>query len=439
MEMLDGTIVVTAAPKISQSLHVPVSSVSLVITAYLVALGALIPVGGWLTTRYGPRAVFLSAIAIFTLASLGCALSQTLGELVALRAIQGAGGALMVPVGRYVVLRDAKKSEVVRLVAYLVWPALVAPVIAPLLGGVITTYAGWQWIFVINIPLGIVAFLFARVLMPRTHDEQRQSLDVLGAILTCGALGGLTYAAHLIADTSPGTLELVIAFAGSIALLAAATVHLMRVQTPLVNLRTLRYGTFRQSTIGMFAFLIPVGATPFLLPLLFQTVFGWSAVKSGAVVLFVFLGNISIKPATTPLLNRFGFRRTLIAATVLLAVTMAGCAVFMHDTPLAVIAAVSLLSGVARSTGMTVYTTLAYADVEPGETRDANTLSLTAQQVGSGMGVAAGAIALRFGGALTSTERDAYATAFVVMALVALTATAGALRLERGAGDALLT
>jgi EmrB/QacA subfamily drug resistance transporter len=439
MEMLDGTIVVTAAPKIGESLNVPASSVSLVVTAYLLALGALIPVGGWLTTRFGPRAVFTSAIAIFTLASLGCALSQTLGELVALRAIQGAGGAMMVPVGRYVVLRDAEKSQVVRLVAYLVWPALVAPVIAPLLGGVITTYAGWQWIFAVNIPLGIVAFFFARRLMPREHGEERQALDVVGAVLTCGALGGITYAAHLIADTSPGTLELVIACAGSVALLIAATVHLVRKDEPIVNLRTLRHSTFRQSTIGMFVFLIPVGATPFLLPLLFQTVFGWSAVKSGAVVLFVFVGNIGIKPATTPLLNRFGFRRTLVAATVLMAVTMAGCAFFLHDTPLAVIAIVSLLSGVARSTGMTVYTTLAYADVEPTETRDANTLSLTAQQVGSGMGVAAGAVALRFGGVLTSTERDAYAAAFVVMALVALTATAGALRLERGAGDALRT
>lgn len=439
MEMLDGTIVVTAAPKIGESLHAPASSISLVVTAYLIALGALLPVGGWLTTRYGPRTVFTAAIAIFTLASLGCALSQTLGELVALRALQGAGGALMVPVGRYTVMRGAKKSEVVRLMAYTVWPGLVAPVIAPLVGGVITTYAAWQWIFAINIPLGIVAFFFARALMPREPDPSRLPFDLLGAVLTCGALGGLTYAAHVIADTSPSTLVLVAACAGTAALLIAATVHLVRTEAPIVNLRTLRHGTFRGSVVGMFLYLLPVGATPFLLPLLFQTVFGWSPVKSGAMVLFVFLGNVSIKPATTPLLNRFGFRPTLIVATALLSVAMLGCASLTASTPLAVIAFVAYLSGVARSTALTIYTTLAFADVGPDERRDANTLSLTAQQVGFGLGVAAGAVALRFGGAFTSTERDAYAVAFVAMALIALAATAGALRLERGAGDALRT
>ena len=438
MELLDGTIVVTAAPKIADALGVSVGSVGLVVTSYLLALGALIPVGGWMTTRYGPRPVFTGAIALFTLASLGCALSTSLAMLVALRAVQGAGGALMVPVGRLVVLRDAPKSEVVRLVAYFTWPGLVAPVIAPLAGGVITTYTDWRWIFLLNVPLGVVAFAVARrLLRHEASPSQRLPLDVPGTVLTVGALAGLTVVGHVLSESGPSVAAIALTATATALLLVAASMHLLRTESPLVNLRTLRDRTFRLATTGMAVYAIPVGATPFLLPLLFQTVFGWSAVKSGAIVLFVFLGNIGIKPATTPLIERFGFRPTLITATLVLAATMGGMALFTDSTPLSVICAVAFVSGTARSTALTVYNTLAYAEVETNDMRDANTLNLVAQQVSFGLGVAAGAVALRAGEAIASTPNGAYTVAFAAMGLVALAATVGALRLERGAGDTL--
>ncbi len=438
MEMLDGTIVVTAAPKMAEALHVHVSSIGLVVTSYLLALGALIPVGGWLSTRYGPRPVFTAAIALFTLASLGCALSTSLGMLVALRAVQGAGGAAMVPVGRYVVLRDAPKSQVVRLVAYFTWPGLIAPVIAPLAGGVITTYTDWRWIFLLNIPVGVIAFVFARrLLRNEPHPAERLPLDVRGAVLTCGALAGLIVIGHVLAESSPSVAAIAVTTLATAVLLVAATLHLLRADTPLVNLRTLRDRTFRLATTWMAVYAVPVGATPFLLPLLFQTVFGWSAIKSGAVVLFVFLGNIAIKPATTPLIERFGFRATVIAASAVLTATMVGFALLDSGTPVSVICAIAFVSGTARSTALTVYNTLAYADVEPGQIRDANTLNLVAGQVSFGLGVAAGAVALRAGEAIASTPNGAYDVAFAAIAVVALAATFGAFRFERGAGDAL--
>lgn len=444
MEILDGTIVVTAVPQMSASLGVSASSTALVITAYLLTLAVLIPLSGWMTVRFGPRLVFLSAIAIFTLASLGCALSSTLAELVALRIVQGAGGAMMVPVGRIVVLGQAEKSQIMRLMSYIVWPALIAPVIAPLAGGVITTYASWQWMFAINVPLGVVALAFAWRLITDTATGTPPPLDKLGVVLTCGALGAITYAAQVVSDGTPRwTLAIVLAVAAA-ALFVAGTRHLLRTPAPLLNLHTLRIPTFGAAISGSSMFWLVVGAIPFLLPLLFQTVFGWSAIKSGSVVLFVFVGNIAIKPATTWLFNRFGFRTMLLAATTGLAATAVAAGLLTTGTPVVVVALVAVLSGVARSVGLTGYTTLGLSDVPPELMRDANALASTVQQLFSGLGVAAATVALRAGGALDDLlpgragEDTAYTVAFVLLGLVALISAVDALRLHPSAGEALV-
>jgi EmrB/QacA subfamily drug resistance transporter len=443
MEILDGTIVTTAAPRLAASLDVPVTSIALVITAYLVTLGVLIPVSGWLAARFGARRVFLSAIAIFTLSSLGCALSTSLTELVALRVLQGAGGAMMVPVGRLVVLSDAPKSELLKWVAYLVWPALVAPVIAPLAGGFITEYASWRWIFLINLPLGALAFAAAWRLIDRADTGEPLPLDRLGVVLTGAGLGALTYGAHLVAEESPPWGLAAVLGACAAVLLAAATRHLLRVPFPLVNLRVLQIPTLGTTVSGQVLFQLTVGAIPFLLVLLFQDVFGWSPVKAGALVIGVFVGNIAIKPATTPMLNRFGFRTVLLGATTILAATSVGCGLLTAGTPIPLIVALAVLSGAARSTGMTAYSTMAFSDVPPDRMRDANTLAATVLMLGSGMGIAAASVALRAGGPLgdllpgTQGPGTAYTIAFVVMSFGALGATAFALALDRTAGDAL--
>ena len=388
--------------------------------------------------------MFLSAIAIFTLASLGCALSATLGELVAMRIAQGAGGAMMVPVGRIVVLEHAEKAQIMRLMSYIVWPGLIAPVIAPLAGGIITTYASWRWMFVINVPLGIVALWFAWRLITGSAAAAAARLDRLGVVLTCGALGGLTYAGQLVAQRSPDwTLAIALAAAAAV-LLAAAGLHLLRTRAPLINLRTLRIPTFGAAMSGSSLFWLVVGAIPFLLPLLFQTVFGWSAIKSGSVVLFVFVGNIAIKPATTALFNRFGFRTMLLAATTGLALTAFAAGLLTADTPVVIVALVALLSGVARSVGLTGYTTLGLSDVPAEQMRDANALASTVQQLFTGLGVAAATVALRAGGWLDGVlpgrpdERTAYTVAFALLGLIALVSTLDALRLYPSAGEALV-
>ncbi len=443
MENLDGTIVTTAAPRIGRALHVPSTSVGLVIAAYLVTLAVLIPLSGWLAARWGSRPVFLTAIVIFSLSSLACALSGTFGELVVFRVAQGVGGAMMVPVGRLVVLAHTAKSDLLRVVSLLVWPALVAPVIAPVAGGLITTYVGWRWLFLINVPLGAIALGAAWRLIESVELSAAAALDVLGVLLVCGGLGSATYTAYLLSKRAVSWTSVIVLAAASVILLACATRHLLRARAPLVNLRTLRVPTFRTALGSGSLFWMTVSAVPFLLTLLFQNGFGWSPVKSGAVVLFVFVGNIAIKPATTPLLRRFGFRSVLVVATAGAAATMVAAAFFSAGTPLVVIAGVALLSGVGRSAGLTCYSTIAFSDTPPDQIRDANTLQATAQQLSIGLGVPLGAIALRAGGPLGSllpgpaTAGGAYTIAFVLIAAVALVATAGALRLHPSAGSAV--
>jgi EmrB/QacA subfamily drug resistance transporter len=446
MEMLDGTIVVTASPQIGRSLHAPATEIGLLVTAYLLTLAVLIPLSGWLTRRLGNRLVFLSAIAIFTLASVGCAASGSVAELIAMRVLQGVGGAMMVPVGRTMVVSMAAKKDLLRATAYVVWPGLLAPVVAPLAGGLLTTYASWHWIFLINVPLGIIAFPIAWRLITESGDRAAPPpLDWAGVILTCAGLGGLTYTAHLVALPSPPPAQTIVFAVASAALLAGAGWHLLRTPHPLLNLRTLRIDTFRVSQFGGSLYWLVVGAGPFLLPLLWQTEFGWSPVKSGAVVLFIFAGNVGIKPATTPLINKFGFRTVLIASTAIMAVTMAGLGFTGPATPLPVIAALTLLSGIVRSSALTVYNTIGFADMPADEVRDANTLLATSAQLSNGLSIAVATVALRVGGLLPAGilpgtggtgGTAAYTFALWLLAVIALLAAVEAMWLRREAGDA---
>jgi EmrB/QacA subfamily drug resistance transporter len=448
MEMLDGTIVITATPQIGRSLHAPAASVGLVVTAYLLTLAVLIPLSGWLIRRLGNRAVFLSAIAIFTLASVGCAASVSLGMLVGMRVLQGAGGAMMVPVGRNMVVSRADKQDLLKITSYVVWPGLIAPVIAPMAGGLITTYATWHWMFLINVPLGIIAFGVAWRLvenLPGTGPGPGGAaapLDWLGVLLTCTGLGSLTYFAHLVAEDrsqavttgSFGILALV--------LLCLAVWHLRRSPHPLLNLRTLRVHTFRVTQAGGVLYYLVCGAMPFLLPLEFQTEFGWSPVKSGAVTLFIFVGNVGIKPTTTPLINRFGFRSFLVTSTIATAVIVALLGLVTGGTPVWLIALLAVAQGVFRSTGMTTYSTVGFAEMPAEEMRDANTLMATSQQLAIGLAVAVATVALRFGrllpsgGLLGPPGKAPFTVAFWVLALIAVVPAIEAFRMRRDAGDA---
>ena len=434
MENLDGTILTTAAPSIGGSLGVPSVAVGITITAYLLTLAVLIPLSGWFTRRLGSRRVFLAAIAIFTLASVLCALSTSLPELTIMRVLQGVGGAMMVPVGRLAVLRVTDRADLIRAIALLTWPALVAPVVAPLAGGIITTYFTWHWIFLINVPLGIVAFIAAVRLIPAEARETQPPLDWLGLALSCTGLGSLVYLGSLLAERDPGVLATIGWAVVGFGLIGLAIAHQLHTRHPLLDLRALRIETFRLSHAGGSLFRLTVNAVPFLLPLLFQDVFGYSPLLSGALVLFVFVGNLAIKPATTTLLRRFGFRTVIVVASATTALTIALMALLSSATPLWLVIVLLTVSGVARSTGFTAYNTIAFADVERVEMTDANTLASTLQQVAAGFGVAVGAVALRLGDSF-AIGSGSFGFAFGVLAVLTALATVEALLLSRTAGE----
>ncbi|HWI02072.1 MAG TPA: MFS transporter, partial [Propionibacteriaceae bacterium] len=315
MENLDGTIIATAAPAMAADLGVGAVDINVAITAYLVTIAVGIPVSGWLTDRFGGRRILLLAIATFTVASVLCAVSVGLGMLVVARVLQGVGGAMMVPVGRLVVLRATAKRDLLDATAYLTWPALLAPVLAPALGGWIVSVASWPWIFLINVPLGMVAFVVASRIVPQETAPSIGPLDWVGFLLCAGFLLCLLVGMELVgASSSVGPTGIVAVTAAGLVLAVVSWLWLRRNTHPLLRFGPLRKPSFRAGNVGGSVYRMVISAAPFLLPLMFQVGFGWSPVLAGSLVLMLFLGNVGIKPATSPVIRRFGFRAVLIAS-----------------------------------------------------------------------------------------------------------------------------
>ena len=441
MEILDGTIVATAAPSMAKSFGVESSDIGVTITAYLLTMAVLIPLSGWVAQRFGVRLVFVLAIAIFTVASLLCAISPNITVLVVMRVLQGVGAAMMVPVGRLSVLRGIPKTDVIRTIAFLTWPGLVAPVLAPALGGFFTTYLSWHWIFLVNVPLGIVAFVVALRLIPSVESAPPPPLDWWGLLLTCSGVAVLVSLADLLASSEQRWLPVTALSISSVMLLGLAGWHLLRTRHPLLDLRIMQVRTFRIAHASGSLYRLAISAVPFLLPLMFQDAFGWSPIKAGTFVLFVFLGNVAIKPVTTRLLRVFGFRTVLITSTSCAALSMALAGILAPTTPEVLVALALTFGGVARSVGFTAYGTITFADIDQDRLPAANTLSATVQQVAGGFGVAVGAVALRVGSAVTAAPVTGavapYRFAFFVIAALTLIPVIDAFRMDRAAGQSL--
>ncbi|MES2462088.1 MAG: MFS transporter, partial [Armatimonadota bacterium] len=441
MENLDGTVIATAIPQMARSFGASPVDLNIGITAYLLALAMFIPMSGWLTDRFGSRIVFGTAITVFTLSSVLCAVCGSLVTFTAARILQGIGGAMMVPVGRLVVLRNTPKRDFVTAIAYITWPGLVAPVLGPPLGGFITTYLSWRWIFLLNIPLGILALVMAGLLIPNEREPVPPPFDVRGFLLSgvgCALLiFGLDLVGRLDSTWSIGTGMLAV----SVVLGTAAVRHFRTHPHPLVDLDALKVPTFAVSFWGGSVFRIAIGTTPFLLPLLFQIGFGMSAFVSGMLVLSVFAGNLLMKPATTPILRRFGFRTTLIGNGVLSAITLLACCFLSPATPLPLIAAILFVGGLCRSMQFTCLNAMAFADIPPARMSRSTTLSSTVQQMTLAVGVAFGAILLRLSSFLGGSYAQSTPTigdfriTFALISLVALAAIVNCFKLPPDAGS----
>lgn len=375
---------------------------------------------------------------LFTVASALCAASTSLTMLTLARVLQGIGGAMMVPVGRLVVLNSIDRRDLVRAIAYLTWPALAAPVVAPALGGLITTYLSWHWIFLVNVPLGAVALVLIRRIVPRLPATGAGRLDSVGFVLSAAFLACAMLDAAVLSRAAIPVALVAVLTAGAVAGGVLAVRHLLRRPEPLLDLSVFRVPTFEVAEISGGLFRTGVNALPFLLPLFFQDAFGWSPVQAGVAVGFGFVGNLAIKPATTPMLRRLGFRGTLLLAGLAAAVAVLGCAVLQRSWPFPVAAAAVLLTGVFRSIGFTGYNTVTLAEVDEGRMGHANTLHSALQQLAIGLGVAAGAISLRIGEAvlgLGPAETAPYRLALVLIAAIILAGAVTGLRMPRDAGE----
>lgn len=432
MEILDATVIAPAAPHIAADLGVPAVGVNVAITAYVLTLAVLIPISGWLTERFGARRIFAAALLIFTLASAGCAAAQTLPMLVGTRILQGVGGAMMVPVGRLVVIRTTAKTDLVKAIAYLTWPALVAPLLAPALGGILSTYASWRLIFLINVPLGVAALVLARRQVPDVRSDDVPRLDWRGFLLAAAGLATLVVGMEGVADPHPDWVLSIGALVVAFVVLGCTITYLLRADRPLVQLRDLHIRTYRATALGGSVFRSVITAIPFLLPLFFQLGFGWNAAHAGLVVIALFAGNIGIKPATTPLMRRFGIRLVMLGSVIASAACLVGIAFLTAAAPLPLILVLLVLSGTFRSVGFTAYNTIAFADVPAERMTSANTLMSAVQELGAGLGVAVGALLVRLGGGLGIPP---YRFAFLLLAVILAAPALEAIALPREAGN----
>lgn len=394
MENMDSTVIATSLPAIAHAIGTDPLALKLAVTAYLLALAICIPASGWTADRFGARNVFRVAIGVFVLGSIGCALSSSLAEFVCARIVQGMGGAMMTPVGRLIMVRSIDRGSLLKAMSLLTMPALIGPICGPPLGGFITTYASWHWIFIINVPIGLLGIVMASRYIEDVRIEQHDPFDLPGMVLSGLGIGGLAFGLSVLGlDFLPR-----IVVGGLITVGAGATIayvlHARRTPTPVLDLSLLRLPSIRASVLGGFLFRLGIGALPFLLPLLLQIGFHLSPFQSGLITFTGALGSMFMKAAITTVLSRFGYRNVLMVNAVISAAFLAACATFVPGMPFWAMIAILLTGGFFRSLQFTSINTLAYAEIEPRLMSRATTLVAAAQQLSLSTGVAVGALAV---------------------------------------------
>jgi EmrB/QacA subfamily drug resistance transporter len=440
MEQMDSTIIATSLPDIARDLGTSPVSLKLAFTTYLLGLTVVLPVSGWLADRFGAKTIFRLAIIIFTAGSVACGFAHSLEWLIFARGLQGVGGALMVPVGRIILLRSVQKSELLDAIAWLTIPALIGPVIGPPIGGFITTAYDWRWIFWMNIPFGFLALGLATWLMPNVKAEVPPPLDIKGFLLSglglTLAVFGMTVAERgIFADWQVWAMIL-----SGLMLLVAYWFHAKRHPAPILDLRLLRLPTYRYSVLGGNLYRIAVGAVPFLVPLMLQIGFNFTAFETGLVTMASAIGALLMKFTVAPIVRRFGYRGLLIWNGLVSCALIAVQGLFTATTPYAIMFSVLLMAGFTRSLQFSALNTLAYADVEMQDMGRANALYTVAQQLFLAVGVSAAAFLLDarlwFSGR-GELVADDFSFALVTVSILSALSVFSYVKLQPGAGASI--
>ena len=436
MENMDSTVIATSLPAIADDLGTSPIALKLALTAYLVALAIFIPISGWMADKHGAKNVFRAAIGVFILGSVACALADSLGAFVAARFFQGMGGAMMTPVARLVLVRSTAKSELVGAMAWLTVPALVGPIVGPPVGGFITTYFSWHWIFIINVPIGLVGMALATRFLPDMPPEGAPPLDAPGLILSGLGASGLVFGLSVV--SLPALPPGIGVGAIVVGLVCGALYlrHARRAAHPLLKLDLFRDQIFRSAILGGSIFRIGIGATPFLLPLMLQLGFGYSPFQSGMITFVTALGAMGMKFATTWIFGRFGFRPVLIAGSLTAAGSIALFGLFTPQTPVWLMMAVILAGGFIRSMFFTGVNAFAYAEVNAPDVSKATPIVAVCQQLSIAVGVALAGGRLEVQTALRGGELalSDFHIAFFIIAAVSASAALAFIRLPADAG-----
>jgi EmrB/QacA subfamily drug resistance transporter len=440
MENLDSTVLSTSLPAIAADLHVDPISLKLALTSYLLSLAVFIPISGWVADKYGARTVFMAAIAVFTGGSALCGQAHSLPELILFRIIQGMGGAMMVPVGRLVILRTVSKSELIPALAWLTIPALLGPVLGPPLGGFITTYLFWRWIFYINVPIGVLGLVLTWNFITNIKEADAPPLDKAGFALSGLGLSAFVFGLAILGENSGSLRSGFLLAAAGLAIISAYVWHARRTPNPVIDLGLLRIPTFRAGVIGAAFFRIGVGAIPFLLPLMLQLSFGLTPFQSGMITFASAAGALLMKATAAPIIRTFGFRRVLIVNALISTGFMSLNGFYTASTPHFVMIGLLLAGGFFRSLEFTAVNALAYADITQAEMSRATSFASMAQQVSLSLGVAIGALILQAAQALrgeTQITQPDFAIAFWIVAAIGALSVLSFLRLPKGAGEEL--
>src|SRR3954452_7610725 len=441
MENMDSTVIATSLPAIARDIGTSPLALKLAVTSYLLSLAIFIPVSGWTADRFGARTVFRGAIAVFMLGSIGCAISGSLTQFVLARMIEGMGGAMMTPVARLILVRSVGKRELVNAMVWVTLPAMIGPLLGPALGGFITTYISWHWIFLINIPIGLTGIVLATLFIENVRAQTPDPFDALGMLLAGLGIGGLAFGGSVL---GLGFLPLPIVLAliaGGAAASYAYVLHSRRSPAPVLDLSLLDLPTMRAAVLGGFVYRSGIGAMPFLLPLLLQLGFGLTAFQSGLITLSNVVGAMGMKTVIPIILRWFGFRRVLVVNALVSAALVAACATFTPGVSFAWIVGVLIVSGFFRSLEFTSLNTIAYADVDNRRMSRATSLVAVAQQVSISVGVAIGAVAVDLTlvarGQTAITAAADFQPAFIAIAVIAGSAFFIFARMPKDAGAEL--
>jgi len=385
MQQIDSTVITTALPQMAISLHADPVQLSLAVTAYLLSLAIFVPISGWAADRFGGRVIFRAAIGLFTLGSILCGLSGNLVELTAARVLQGLGGAMMVPVGRLVLFRSVEKTALIATMAYLQVPAQLGPVLGPPIGGFITTYFSWRWIFLVNVPLGLLGILMVTLFFDNPKEDTRRPLDWIGFLLTGASAFCVMYGIEAIGRSHDG---LIVAFGLLVlgfVLGALSLWHLRTSKHPLLDISVFRIATFRAAIFGGSLFRAGAGTLVFLLPLLLQVVFGLSAFVSGTITFATAAGSLSMKLTARPI---------ILVNGVISAAAISMCAFFNAGMPEYMIFVLLLIAGFFQSLQFTATQAMTYADVEQPLMSTATSIASMTQQLSRGFGISTVAVLL---------------------------------------------